>query len=78
MPTYHVSKVPTSRRHLTLVMKVVLFNVEIDILCFSYIAFKILCVFSTYFIKYAKCVHYKIKCDDNFSRNDFNKLIIKY
>jgi hypothetical protein len=78
MPTYHVSKILTSHHHLTLAMKVVLFNVKVDILYSSYVVFKTLYVFLTYFIKYTKCIHYKIRYNDNFLNNDFNKLIIKH
>jgi hypothetical protein len=78
MSTYHVSKISTSHYHLTLVMKVILFNMKVDILCSSYIVFKTLYIFLTYSIKCVKCVYYEVKCDNNFFKNDFNKLIIKY
>jgi hypothetical protein len=78
MPTYYISKVPTSCHHLILIMKVVLFSIKVDISCFSYIVFKTLCVFSTYFIKCAKYIHHKIRYDGNFFKDDFNKLIMKY
>jgi hypothetical protein len=42
--------------------------------CFIYALTQSLCHFASQSLKCLKCIHYKVLCDGNFSREDFDKL----
>jgi hypothetical protein len=74
MPTYRVSKVPTSRRRQSLSARVRLQGVKADILCTPYAASGSLCYFSEASTKCSECVRRSVRCDGNFSADDFDRL----
>jgi hypothetical protein len=74
MPTYKVSKVPSSRRRLALYDRVRLEGLEVDMPCSTCATVGSLCVFSGASVKCAECVRRGVRCDGNFSRSDFDRL----
>jgi hypothetical protein len=74
MPTYKVSKVPTSRRRQSLSARVRLLGVEADILYSPYIASGSLYYFFKASMKCSECVRRGVRCDGNFSADDFDRL----
>jgi hypothetical protein len=74
MPTYRVSKVPTSRRRQGLSAQVRLQGVEADMLYSPCAASGSLYYFSEASIKCSKCVRRGVRCDGNFSADDFDRL----
>jgi hypothetical protein len=74
MPTYRVSKVPTSRRWQSLSARVRLQGVEADIPCSPCAAFGSLCYFSEASMKCSECIRRGVRYDGNFSTNDFDRL----
>jgi hypothetical protein len=77
MPTYRVSKVPSSRRRLALSTRVHLKGIEVDILYTLYATFRSLYLFSKASVKCLECVHRRVRCDGNFSSDDFDRLYAK-
>jgi phage FluMu protein gp41 len=77
MPTYRVSKVPTSRRRQSLSTRVRLQGVEADIPCSPCAASGSLYYFSEASTKCSECVRRGVRCDGNFSTNDFDRLHAK-
>jgi hypothetical protein len=77
MPTYRVSKVPTSRRQQILLARVYLKSVKVDILYSPCTISRSLYMFSKASMKCLECVCYNVYYNRNFLSNDFNYLIIK-
>jgi hypothetical protein len=77
MPTHYISKILISHHHFILAIRVASFNVKVNMLYSSCVAFLTLYIFLAHFINYAKYIHKGICYDGNFSTIDFNRLIVK-
>jgi Zn ribbon nucleic-acid-binding protein len=74
MRTHRVSKVPSSRRRLALSTRVRLEGVEVDMPCTPCATSGSLCLFSEASVKCSECVRCGVRCDGNFSGDDFDRL----
>jgi hypothetical protein len=77
MPTYRVSKVPTSRRRQVLAARVLSEGLLAEMLCSACAISGSLCRFSPHSTKCADCVHRGVRCDGNFSADDFDRLTVE-
>ena len=69
-----MSKIPSSRRRQILSARVRLEGVEVDMPCSLYAISGSLCMFSVASIKCSECVRRGVRCDGNFSSDDFDRL----
>jgi hypothetical protein len=60
-----------------LTTRVVFEGKEVEILYSGYITFRLLCIFSDSLTRCAECVRRGVRCDDNFSIDDFDRLTAK-
>jgi hypothetical protein len=74
MRTTRVSKVPSSRRRKVLATRVASKGKEVEMLCSGYATSGSLCVFSDSSTQCAECVRRGVRCDGNFSADDFDRL----
>jgi Zn ribbon nucleic-acid-binding protein len=77
MPTYRVSKPPTSRRRQTLAARVLSKGLLAEMLCSACAISGSLCRFSPHSIKCADCVRCGVCCDGNFSAEEFDHLTVE-
>jgi hypothetical protein len=76
MPTYRVSKVPSSRQHQVLATRVALEGKEAEMPCSGCATSRSLCVFSVSSARCAECVRRGVRCNSNFSSADFDCLTV--
>jgi hypothetical protein len=69
-----VTKPPPSRRRQVLAAHVLSKGLLADMPCSAYATSGSLCLFSPQSIKCADCVRYSVRCDSNFSADDFDRL----
>jgi hypothetical protein len=74
MRSYRVTKPPLSRRWQVLAARVLSKGLLAEMLCSAYATSRSLCLFSPHSIKCADCVRYSVRCDGNFSTDDFDRL----
>ena len=74
MPTYKVSKVPPSRRRKVLAARVTSEGSEVGMPCSGCATSGSLCIFSLSSTRCAECVRRGVRCDGNFSAEDFDRL----
>jgi hypothetical protein len=74
MRTTRVSKVPSSRRRKVLAACVASEGKEVEMPCSGCATSRLLCVFSASSTRCVECVRWGVRCDSNFSVDDFDRL----
>jgi hypothetical protein len=74
MPTYRVSKIPSSRRRKVLATRVTSEGKEVEMLYSGCATSGSLYVFSDSSTRCAECIRRGVRCDGNFSADDFDRL----
>jgi hypothetical protein len=74
MRSCRVIKPPPSRRWQVLAARVLSEGLLAEIPCSACAISRSLCLFSLHSIKCADCVHRGVRCDSNFSTDDFDHL----
>jgi hypothetical protein len=69
-----VSKVPSSRQRKVLATRVASEGKEVEMLCSGCVKSGSLCVFSDSLTRCAECMRRGVRCDGNFSVDDFDRL----
>jgi hypothetical protein len=77
MRTIRVSKVPSLRQRKMLATCVASEGKEVEMLYSGCVTSGSLCIFSDSSTWCAKCVRRSVRCDSNFSVDDFNRLTTK-
>jgi hypothetical protein len=74
MRSCRVTKPPPSRRWQMLAARVLSKGLLAEMPCSAYAISRSLCLFSPHSIKCADCVRCGVRCDGNFSADDFDRL----
>jgi hypothetical protein len=74
MRSCRVTKPPPSRRRQVLAARVLSEGLLAEMPCSAYAISGSLCLFSPHSIKCADCVRRGVRCDGNFSADDFDRL----